>query len=119
MAQEPGALMHQIPFFEPEQKEPKAAVPNRVWAQSIVIEPAIVESAARALFELVFGCGQRLDGKDRWLKCDEQTKIGFRREATAVIQAAWPLLIQAQRGLWDAGGAPLDLREDVPTAPLS
>lgn len=111
--------MHQIPFFEPEQKEPGVAVPNVVWARSIVIDPAIVEGAARALFELVFACAQRLDGKDRWLKCDEQTKRGFRREAAAVIQAAWPLLAQvSQRGLWDAGGAPLGPRDKAPTAPL-
>ena len=45
-----------------------------------------IERAAKALFELVFSSCGRLD----WTKCDETTKEGFRREATAVIMAVWP-----------------------------
>jgi hypothetical protein len=50
----------------------------------------MVERAAQALFEFVFAVTKRLDGKHLWLNSDEDTKAGFRREAIAVLQAAWP-----------------------------
>ena len=46
-----------------------------------------IERAAKALFELVFSSCGRLD----WTNCDDKTKKGFRREATAVIMAVWPI----------------------------
>jgi hypothetical protein len=49
-----------------------------------------IERAAKALFDLVFASCGRLD----WANCDEKTKRGFRREATAVIMAVWPNLFQ-------------------------
>jgi hypothetical protein len=49
-----------------------------------------IERAAKALFELVFSACGRPD----WTNCDEKTKKGFRREATAVIMAVWPNLFQ-------------------------
>jgi hypothetical protein len=51
----------------------------------------MVEEAAQALFETVFS-RTRLDGKHHWQDCDCETKEGFRREASAVIRAAWPYL---------------------------
>lgn len=45
-----------------------------------------IERAAKALFEVVFSSCSRLE----WTNCDETTKEGFRREATAVIMAVWP-----------------------------
>ena len=42
----------------------------------------MVEQAAQALFEFVFACSKRLDGKHLWMNCDEDTKEGFRGEAT-------------------------------------
>ena len=49
----------------------------------------IIERAAKALFDSVFSSCGRLD----WTSCDESTKRGFRREATAVINAVWPDLV--------------------------
>jgi hypothetical protein len=49
-----------------------------------------IERAAKALFEFVFSSCGRLD----WTNCDENTKKGFRREATAVIMAVWPNLFR-------------------------
>ena len=44
----------------------------------------LLQRAAEALFEFVFSGCNRLDGKRRWANCDEETKIGFRREAAAL-----------------------------------
>jgi hypothetical protein len=54
---------------------------------------AMIERAARALFEYVFARSERLDVKHLWINCDEATKEGFRREAIAALQAAWPLMV--------------------------
>ena len=50
----------------------------------------LVERAARALFECVFSCCDRLDGKNFWINCNEETREGFRAEAIAVLEAVWP-----------------------------
>lgn len=54
----------------------------------ITLDNEIIERAAKALFDSVFSSCGRLD----WTGCDESTKTGFRREATAVINAVWPEL---------------------------
>jgi hypothetical protein len=52
----------------------------------------LIERAAEALYEFVFsGCDQ-LDGKRHWDDCGEETKAGFRREASAVLEAVLPIL---------------------------
>jgi hypothetical protein len=56
----------------------------------IALDSDIIERAAQALFEFVFSSCGRLE----WATCDEETKQGFRREAQAVIDAAWPLLFR-------------------------
>jgi hypothetical protein len=60
----------------------------------IVLDDDVVEQAAEALFNFVFSSCGRLDGKHQWATCDESTQEGFRREATTVILAAWPLLFR-------------------------
>ena len=62
-----------------------------------VVDHKILEIAAEALYEFFFsGCG-RLDGKRCWARCDEETKVGFRREAGAVLDAVLPLLLREIR----------------------
>ena len=56
------------------------------------VDHSILERAAEALYEFVFSGCDRLDGKHRWADCDEGTKEGFRREASAVLDAIRPLL---------------------------
>jgi hypothetical protein len=58
-----------------------------------LIDLNIVERAAEALYEFVFSGCDRLDGKRHWAYCDEQTKAGFRREASAVLEAVLPVLL--------------------------
>jgi hypothetical protein len=65
-------------------------------AQPIALDGEMVERAAQALFEFVFACSERLDRKHLWMNCDEDTKQGFRREATAVIQAVWPFMLRSE-----------------------
>ena len=55
--------------------------------RAVALESDMIERAAQALFEFVFSSCGRLD----WATCDEATKEGFRGEARAVIEAAWPL----------------------------
>jgi hypothetical protein len=63
-------------------------------AQPVPLDDNMVERSAQALFDFVFSCCGRLDGKHQWTTCDESTKEGFRREAATVILAAWPLLFR-------------------------
>jgi hypothetical protein len=61
-----------------------ATVPQQL--PPITLDNETIERAAKALFEFVFSSCGRLD----WTSCDESTKTGFKREATAVIMAVWP-----------------------------
>jgi hypothetical protein len=63
-----------------------------VQSQLIALDRSIVERAAQTLCEFVFSDCDRLDGKHNWTDCDEDTKDGFRGEAAAVIETAWPFL---------------------------
>ena len=54
-----------------------------------ILDAAMVERAAQALFEFVFATSRRLDSKHLWVNCEEETKLGFRREAEAVLQAVF------------------------------
>jgi hypothetical protein len=56
------------------------------------IDHNLIERAAEALYEFVFSGCDRLDGKRRWEHCSEETKEGFRREASAVLEAVLPVL---------------------------
>ena len=47
---------------------------------------------AEALYEFVFSGCDRLDGKHHWGHCNEETKEEFRLEASAVLEAVWPIL---------------------------
>ena len=60
--------------------------------RSVLVDHNILERAAEALYEFVFSGCDRLDGKHRWADCDEETKDGFRREASAVLNAVLPFL---------------------------
>jgi len=85
------------------RKEPRGGVSRRdLQPQRIALDRDIVERAAKALFEFVFSYCDRLDAKHRWSDCDEATREGFRGEAAAVIEAAWPLI---------SGGSPSNCRE--------
>ena len=53
----------------------------------------LIERAAEALYEFVFSGCDRLDGKHHWEHCTEETRDGFRREASAVLEAVWPILV--------------------------
>jgi hypothetical protein len=65
------------------------------WEGAPLKQPAasiyslIIEKAAEALYVYVFSGCDRLDGKRRWLDCDEGTRAGFRREAAAVLASVW------------------------------
>jgi hypothetical protein len=61
--------------------------------RSARIAPDLLERAAEALYEFVFSGCDRLDGKRHWADCREETKAGFRREARAVLEAVWPMLL--------------------------
>ena len=61
--------------------------------RSAPIDRNLIERAAEALYEFVFSGCDRLDGKRRWEDCSEETKAGFRREASAVLEAIWPVLL--------------------------
>ena len=53
----------------------------------------LIERAAEALYEFVFSGCDRLDGKRHWDDCSEETKEGVRREASAMLEAVWPILL--------------------------
>ena len=61
--------------------------------RSAPIDHNVIETAAKALYEFVFSGCDRLDGKRHWEDCGEETKAGFRREAIAVLEAVWPILL--------------------------
>jgi hypothetical protein len=61
--------------------------------RSAAIDHNLIERAAEALYEFVFSGCNRLDGKRHWDDCSEETKVGFRREASAVLEAIWPILL--------------------------
>ena len=71
------------------QPQDQATVPLQQLPQA-ALDNETIERAAKALFELVFSACGRPD----WTNCDEKTKKGFRREATAVIMAVWPNLFR-------------------------
>jgi hypothetical protein len=83
---------NQAALFQREQ-----ATPAVLRLQPRIVDRAIIEQAAQALFEFVFSVCDRLDGKHRWNDCDEETKEGFRAEAAIVIETAWPLLSRQGR----------------------
>jgi len=84
-------------FLESYRKELERDAPISVLQpQPIALDGEMVERAAQALFEFVFACSERLDRKHLWMNCDEDTKQGFRREATAVIQAVWPFMLRSE-----------------------
>ena len=56
----------------------------------------LIERAAEALYEFVFPGCDRLDGKHHWEHYSEETKEGFRREAIAVLEAVWPILLRRE-----------------------
>ena len=58
------------------------------WATEL-LDQDMVERGAQSLYEFVFANADRLDGKHVWSRCDEKTKEGFRREASAVIHAVF------------------------------
>ena len=76
--------------FVPENRRPDRKLPSD---RSAHIDHNLVETAAEALYEFVFSGCDRLDGKHRWADCDEETKVGFRREASAVLEAVLPVLL--------------------------
>jgi hypothetical protein len=63
---------------------------------TVPLDRKMIERAAKSLFEAVFSRCARLDGKKNWANCDEEIKDGFRREAAAVIRAAWPFITLVQ-----------------------
>ena len=65
--------------------------------RSAAIDNHVIERAAEALFEFVFSRCNRLDGKRCWADCDEKTKSGFRREASAALEATWPIMVRKLR----------------------
>src|SRR5262249_15146182 len=67
--------------------------PDQAWKrrnfsgpQSVLLDKEIVEKGAQALFEFVFSGLERLDGKQLWTNCSEETRAGFRAEAKAVLE---------------------------------
>jgi hypothetical protein len=76
-------------FFVHAQGADSRVDPER----SVPIDHNLIERAAEALYEFVFSGCDRLDGKRRWEHCSEETKVGFRREASAVLEAIWPILL--------------------------
>jgi hypothetical protein len=69
------------------------AEPKVPQERSAPIGHDLIERAAEALYELVFSGCDRLDGKHHWEHCTDETKEGFRREAIAVLEAVWPILV--------------------------
>jgi hypothetical protein len=76
-------------FFVYAQGADRRVEPER----SAPIAHDLIERAAEALYEFVFSGCDRLDGKHHWEHCREETKEGFRREASAVLEAVWPILL--------------------------
>jgi hypothetical protein len=76
-------------FFVHAQGADRRVEPER----SAPIDHNLIERAAEALYEFVFSGCDRLDGKRRWEHCSEETKEGFRREASAVLEAVLPVLL--------------------------
>jgi hypothetical protein len=76
-------------FVDAQNRADRRAQPHRLAP----IDHDIIERAAEALFEFVFSDCDRLDGKRRWADCNEETKAGFRREASAVLESIWPILL--------------------------
>ena len=68
------------------------AEPSVSPERSAPIGHDLIERAAEALYEFVFSGCDRLDGKQHWEHCNEETKEGFRREASAVLEAVWPVI---------------------------
>jgi hypothetical protein len=83
-----------ISFLPRHRKELETDKPFPVPQPQIVLDRDITERGAQALFEFVFSSCGRFDGKHLWTNCDENTKEGFRGEATAVIEAVWPHLLR-------------------------
>ena len=81
-----------------KQEPPGDVVTLDVWepsappARALLIDSAIIDLAAQALYGFVFSACNRLDGEHRWRDCGERTKAGFRQEARAVLASIWPLL---------------------------
>ena len=79
-----------------------ALADHRVQSQrSAPIGHDVIERAAEALYEFVFSGCDRLDRKRRWADCDEETRAGFRREVTAVLEAALPMLLPRENQIAD------------------
>ena len=76
-------------FFVHAQGNDRRVEPER----SAAIDHNLIERAAEALYEFVFSGCDRLDGKRRLEDCSDETKAGFRREAAAVLEAIWPILL--------------------------
>jgi hypothetical protein len=76
-------------FFVHAQRADRRVEPE----QSAPIGHDLIERAAEALYEFVFSGCDRLDGKRHWEHCSEETKAGFRREASAVLVAVLPVLL--------------------------
>ena len=76
-------------FFVHAQGEDRGVEPER----SAPIDHNLIERAAEALYEFVFSGCDRLDGNRHWDDCGEETKAGFRREASAMLEAVWPILL--------------------------
>lgn len=76
-------------FFVHAQGADRRVEPER----SAPIDHNLIERAAEALYEFVFSGCDRLDGNRHWDDCGEETKAGFRREASAMLEAVWPILL--------------------------
>ena len=76
-------------FFVHAQGGDRRVEPER----SAPIDHDLIERAAEALYEFVFSGCDRLDRKRHWEDCSEETKAGFRREASAVLEAIRPILL--------------------------
>ena len=76
-------------FFVHAQGADRRVEPERL---ATPIDHDLIERAAEALYEFVFSGCDRLDGKRHWEDCSEETKAGFRREASAVLEAVLPIL---------------------------
>jgi hypothetical protein len=63
--------------------------------RSAPIDHNIIERAAEALFEFVFSGCDRLDGMSL-AGLRRRTKAGFWREASAVVEAIWPMLLSRE-----------------------
>jgi hypothetical protein len=84
-------------FSFPEEIAPTNDARVSSLQPQLTLDQSVVECAARALFKFVFARSERLDGNQLWTRCDEATREGFRGEATAVLQAVWPLIVAMRR----------------------